>query len=130
MTVGLAAAFLNSVLDAFGNATNLTAPAQVWVKLHIGDPGPAGTANAAANTTRKQASFGAASAGAIATDAAMDWTNVPNAETYSHISWWDASTGGVFLGSDDLAVSRLVAVGDNFSIPSGSQTISLSPVAA
>src|ERR1051325_1437969 len=102
MTTGLASATLNSWLNGLCRNVAWTQPAAFWVKLHLGDPGAAGTANAAANTTRKQATFSAASAGAITTSGDLAWTSVPNAETYSHVSFWDASTSGTFLGSDDL----------------------------
>lgn len=130
MTVGIAAGFANQVLDALGNATNITAPPGFYVKLHTGDPGAAGTANAAANTTRQQASFAAASGGAITTDADTNWTNVPSPETYSHASFWSASVAGTFLGSDDLATPRAVLVGDNFTIVAGDIDLALAPVAA
>lgn len=130
MTTGLASGVANSFLDALGNATNYTAPTAFYVKLHTGDPGSAGTSNAAGNTTRQQASFGAASGGSMTTDADVAWTNVSTAETYSHVSFWSASTGGTFLGSDDLATSRAVLVGDDFTISAGSLTLTLSPIAA
>jgi len=131
MAIGLAAAVLNGWLDALCRAVNYTAPTAFWVKLHLGDPGSAGANNAALNTTRVQATFGAAaSGGSIANTADLNWTSVPNAETYSHVSFWTASTAGTFLGSDDLNVSRTVAVGDNFTIPTGSLTLAVTPVAA
>lgn len=130
MTVGIAASLANQFLDAFGNATNVTAPTQVWVKLHIGDPGAAGTANAATETTRKQASFGAASGGVLTSDADMAWTAVAATETYSHISYWTASTAGTFLGSDALNASAAVTAGNNFTLPAGSVTVTISAVAA
>jgi hypothetical protein len=39
----------NSFLDAVARNVSY-AEAAVWVKLHLGDPGSAGTTNAAANT--------------------------------------------------------------------------------
>lgn len=130
MTVGLASGVANAFLDALGNATNYTAPTAFWVKLHTGDPGASGTANAASETTRKQASFAAASAGTITTDAAVTWTNVAASETYSHVSFWDASTAGTFLGSDDLAVARAVTAGDTFTIATGDIDLAFTPIAA
>jgi len=63
----------NKMLDAWAGRTAYTANAAVYVKLHIGDPGAAGTANAAANTTRQQAVFGSAAAsGAISNTAAIE----------------------------------------------------------
>ena len=47
----------NSWLDAVCRATAYS-EAGVYVQLHLGDPGSAGTANPAANTTRVQATFG------------------------------------------------------------------------
>jgi len=113
-----------SMLDAVGNAAAYS-EAEVWAKLHIGDPGAAGTSNPAAETTRKQASFSAASAGAMTTDADLEWTNVSTSETYTHVSLWDASTGGNFLGSDDLSSSAGVTAGDTFRIPTGDLDMSL-----
>lgn len=130
MTVGLAAAVANAFLDALGNAANYTAPTVFYVKLHTGDPGAAGTSNAATETTRKQASFSAASGGAITTDAALTWTNVSTSETYSHVSFWDHVSAGNFLGSDDLAVARAVTAGDTFTIATGDLDLSFTPIAA
>lgn len=130
MTTGLAAAVANSFLDALGNASNYTAPTTFYVKLHLGDPGAAGTSNAATETTRKQASFSAASAGAITTDAALTWTNVSTSETYSHVSFWDHVSAGNFLGSDALDASRAVVAGDTFTIATGDLDLSFTPIAA
>jgi hypothetical protein len=98
--------------------------AQSYVKLHVGDPGEDGTANAAGETTRKSCSFGTSSGGVATSDADMAWTNVSTAETYSYVSMWDTvgPAGGNCLGSGPLTTPRLVAVGDSFTIPSGSQT--------
>lgn len=111
----------NKITDALCNNTAL-AVAQVYTKLHIGDPGEAGTANAAAETTRKATSFGASSAGVCASDASTDWTVVAGTETYTHVSYWDASTAGNCLGAGALAVSKAVVAGDSFSFAIGSLT--------
>lgn len=108
----------NAWLDAVGNATSYS-EAAVYVKLHTGDPGSAGTSNAATETTRQQASFSAASSRAMTNDAAIEWTNVSTTETYTWISLWDASSGGNFLGRDDLSSSAAVTAGDTFRIPVG-----------
>lgn len=112
------------ILDAVGNNVSL-AVAQAYAKLHIGDPGEDGTANAAGETTRQAVSFGAAVAGAMSSDADVAWTNVSTAETYSHISLWDASVAGNCLWSGPLAVAKTVGVGDNFTIPSGDLDLTL-----
>ncbi len=130
MTAGIAVATLNSWLDGLGNATNWTAPTAFWVKLHTGDPGASGTCNPAGNTTRQQASFAAASAAGIATDADLDWTSVSTSETYSYVSFWTASVAGTFLGSGALAVPQPVLSGGDFKILAGALTMAISPVAA
>lgn len=109
----------NSFLDAFARNVSY-ANAAVWVKLHTGDPGSAGTSNAATETTRQQATFGSAASGrAISNTVAVEWLNVSTTETYTWISLWTASTAGTFLGRDDLSSSAAVTAGDTFRIPIG-----------
>ncbi len=124
MATGLAPSVANAFLDALGNATNYTAPTQFWVKLHIGDPGAAGTSNAATETTRKQASFGAASGGAISNDAALTWTSVAGSEDYTHWSGWSASSGGTFLFSGTVTANAVTA-GDTFTAAIGDLDLTL-----
>ena len=130
MATGLAAATANSWLDALCRSVAYSDPAAFYVKLHIGDPGSAGASNAAGETTRKQATFSAASGGAITTSADLTWTNVSTSETYSHVSFWDAAAAGTFLGSDALDTSRAVVAGDNFTIAAGDIDISITAIAA
>jgi hypothetical protein len=109
----------NSWLDAFARNVSY-ANAAVYVKLHTGDPGSAGTSNAATNTSRQQATFGnAASGGAITNTAAIEWTNVSTTETYTWVSLWTASSGGTFLGRDDLSASAAMTAGDTFRLAIG-----------
>lgn len=124
MTVGLAAAAVNGWLDG------TFATANCYVKLHTGDPGAAGaTAAAAGDTTRKQATMAAASAGSKAmTSMAGSWTNGGTSETLSHISLWSASTAGTFNGSAALSASQAWASGNTFSLTSLS--IAITPIAA
>jgi hypothetical protein len=119
-------AVLNAWLDAMARNTSYGLNTQVWVKVHTGDPGGAGTTNPAGNTTRQQATFGAAaSAGAIANTVAVEWTNVNTTETYTHVSLWSLSAAGTFLGNDQLSSSAAVAVGDTFRIPIGDLDLTL-----
>ena len=130
MAVGLASGIADDILDALCSSTAWTEPAAFWVKLHIGDPCAAGASNAAGETTRQQATFSAASAGAITTSAALTWSNVSTSETISHVSFWDASSAGNFLGSDALNTSRAVTAGDTFEIAAGDLDLSITPIAA
>lgn len=105
-----------NALRGGGNGTSFTAPAAIYAKLHTGDPGEAGTANAATETTRKAVTFGAASGGVISLSNTPSWTNVSTSETYSHVSLWDNSTGGNCLGSGALSSSVAVTAGDTFNL--------------
>ena len=116
----------NKMLDAWGANTTYTATAAVYVQLHTGDPGASGTSNVATETTRQEATFGAASSGALTNDAAIEWTAVSTTETYSHIALFTASSGGTFLGSDDLSSTAAVTAGDTFRIPAGDLDITVS----
>lgn len=131
MTTGLSSATAQGILNELCNAGSWTIPTSFWVKLHLGDPGAAGASNAASNTTRQSASFSsAAAAGTITTSADVTWTSVSATESYSHVSFWDASTGGNLLATDNLEATRGVTAGDNFTIVAGDIDISLSPIAA
>jgi len=87
-----------------------------YVKLHIGDGGEDATANAAANTLRKLITFNAAASGSMVSAGAIIWTSVPNTETYTHWSLWDALTGGNALWTGALSASAAVTIGDTFQI--------------
>ena len=115
----------NEIADWLGGNGAPGANASPYVKLHTGDPGEDGTANAATETTRKAFSGGASAGGVVTSDAALTWTSVAGTETYSHISMWDASTAGNCLGSGALGASKAVTAGDTFTIASGDATITI-----
>lgn len=124
MTTGVTAAVANGWLDGtFATAT-------CWAKLHTADPGSAGTTAAAAgDTSRKQATMAAASAGSKAmTGTAGPWTNGGTSETLSHISLWTASTAGTFQGSAALSASQAWVNTNTFTLTSLS--IAITPIAA
>jgi hypothetical protein len=106
------------ILDHLTGTASWTAPTTVYIKLHTGDAGEAGTTNAATETTRKAASWSAASSGSISTSATLEWTNVAATETYSHWSAWDNSTAGNCLWTGSLSSSAAVTAGDTFQITS------------
>lgn len=109
----------NKALDAWAGRTAYTLNAAFCAKLHIGDPGSAGTANAAGETTRKAITFGsAAAAGAISNTAAFEWLNTSTSETLTWMSFWTATTAGVFLGRDDHTSVVMVA-GDDANVAIG-----------
>jgi hypothetical protein len=106
------------ILDHTTGTAAWTMPSNAYLKLHLGDPGEDATSNAAVEDTRKEATFAAASSGAIATSATVEWTDVSTTETYTHWSLWDASTAGNPLWTGALSASAAVTAGDTFQITS------------
>lgn len=104
----------NKLLDAV-SGTSFAASGS-YLKLHTGDPGEDGTANAAANTTRQSITFSSASGGSMATSSSATWTNVPSTETYTHWSLWDAVSAGNCLWTGALSTSAALTAGDTFQI--------------
>lgn len=125
MTVGVASAHAAGILNLFRN-TSYTG-VNTFCKLHTGDPGSAGTANASAVTTRNAVTFNAPSAGSM-TLSALSGYSMTATETISHISLWDASSGGNFLQSGALTAAKNVTSGDTLTITT--LTIAYTPIAA
>ena len=123
MATGISNYIANKWLDALGNATAFSVTT-AYVKLHTGDPGAAGTSNAATETTRKSASFAAAANGAIASDADLTWTNIAGTEDATHFTAWDNATTGNFLFSGTITGNPYTA-GDTYTIASGALNVSL-----
>ena len=123
MATGLSSYTADKFLDALGNATAFSV-ADVYIKLHVGDPGANGTGNPATETTRQVVTFAAASAGSIASDAAATWTNIAGSQDATHFTAWDNLTAGNFLFSGTITSNPYTA-GDTVTIASGALTASL-----
>lgn len=128
MATGFSSAQAQDMLNAFANATAYTGASNLWAKLHLGDPGAAGTANPATETTRHEVTFAAASGGTVANDAAVTWTNIAGSEDATYFSLWTASSGGTFLGSGTITANAYTA-GDTYTIAIGALTVTLSVAA-
>jgi hypothetical protein len=115
MATGLSEFQANAFLNAIGTA---------YIKLHIGDPGAAGTANAATETTRKEVTFASASGGSIASSVAATWTNIAGSEDATHFTAWSEVSAGNFLFSGTITGNPYTA-GDTYTIASGALTASL-----
>lgn len=120
--------------------TAYTAPAAVYVKLHVSDPGETPTSHtggsASSVTSRQQVTFGTVSQdGSSPTKATVSntndisWTNWAgtNGEVVTHISLWDAQTTntGNPLWYGALTASKTVNTGDTLTIPANSLTLTL-----
>lgn len=118
---GIANAGANAALD---NAISGT----VWVQLHTGHPGAAGTTSIATNSTRKSCTFAAAAGGVKATNSDLLWSSVPATETYAYFTLWSASTGGTFLWSGSISGGG-VTLGQDFDVASGQLSVSFAEAA-
>ncbi|MFD5089323.1 hypothetical protein ACFWMR_01885 [Amycolatopsis thailandensis] len=99
-----------------------------YFKLHVGPPGPNGTANAASEATRKNPAFAAASGASKASSVDAVWTNVAASEDYTHYTQWSAASGGTFGGSGAVTANAVTTT-DSFTIPAGQLVLTV-PVAS
>lgn len=125
MALGFSSTISNELLDALLNSDAYDGPANIYVKLHTGDPGSAGTSNAAGETTRKEVTWAAAASGSIANDNTITWTNYSTSETPTRFSLWDNVSAGNFLGSGTFT-SNAITSGDTLNVAVGAMTASLS----
>ncbi len=96
-----------------------------FVKLYIGDPGEAGTANPAVETTRKSLTSAAAVDGVFTNTNALVWTNVAGSEDYTFVGVWDDVAAGNFLWGGVMTANPVTA-GDTFTIAIGGLVATLS----
>lgn len=103
----------NLALDHLTGRSAWTMPAGAFVKLHLGAPGNAATANPAAETTRESGTFAAASAGATDNTNVITYSAVAASETVSHYSVWTAATGGAATLQGALTTSKALTAGQD-----------------
>lgn len=117
MATGFGSAGANTALDSLGSTYS-------WVKLHTGDPGSAGTANAATETTRKQATWSAASGGVLANSNTLTWTSIAGSQDATHFTVWTASSAGTFGFSGTITANAYTA-GDTYTVAAAGLTATL-----
>ena len=123
---GITAYLANKLLDHTFRNVPYTPPAIVYFRPHTGDPGPNGTANGSANTTRYAMTFSAAASGQIAITAFPEHT-LNATETITHGSIWDHPTAGNCLLTGAATVSKGGVSGDIIRL--ASDVITLGPLA-
>lgn len=106
-------------------ARTFTQPTGLIVKLHTGDPGEVGTANAALETTTKSVTFGASSAGVASNTNTLTWTNVSTTESYAWVSILDGAANVLCKAQINAGTPVSVTAGDTFEIAIGDLDISL-----
>jgi hypothetical protein len=98
VTVGVSVSTADAMLNSFGD---------VYVQMHVGDPGADGTSNIAAFSDRAAVDLEDAVAGVRSLAAPVEWGSsdvwVGSPQTVTHASAWSAPTGGSFLFSTALA---------------------------
>lgn len=82
------------------NQTPAGPPSALWMKLHLGDPGPDATDNPAVETRRiafiagSATNDGTTGEAYVQNAAALRWVTMAASESISHVSFWDDETAG------------------------------------
>lgn len=96
---------------------------QLWVQLHIGDPGATGIAFVAVESARQAARFAPSSGGVCSNDDLVSWAGVAATETYTFVSFWDAIAGGNFWGAGELSNALPVTAGQTATFDVGALSL-------
>lgn len=131
MATGLSPAGANTALDAIRTDTP-------YIQLHVGDPGAAGTANKAAELTRKAVTFSAAtnSAGVstMVNSAQVQWVGISTgafgSQDATHFSLW-RGTGAATDGTGTFCFSGTITAnpysnGDTYTAGAGAIVLTIS----
>lgn len=110
--------------------TALTGPIHVRLYTAVGNATTAGTEVATgggytSGTGAPTVTWAAASAGSQATNAAINVTNWPRAETVTALEIWDSNGTPKRVEWGTLASSKTMAIGDTLSFASGAITSAL-----
>lgn len=107
-------------LGTAASAASLSAlvASALYVQLHTGSPGAAGTANTSSVTTRQAVTWAAPAAGSVAASNVPAWPNWAgtSGEQVTDVSFWDAPSGGNFQFSAQLSPAQTVHTGDQVNL--------------
>lgn len=96
------------------------------MQLHIGAPGPNGTANIAAEQDRVAVTWGTPALVGTAVELThtndLVWPTVAGSERYTHASFHTLNAGGTFRLSGLITASPVVT-GDTWTLPSGAYVV-------
>lgn len=96
--------------------------AAIKVSLHTATPGATGASEVTGGSyARLAAGYSAASGGACALAAALNFTSMP-AVTVTHIGLWDNNATPKFLQGAALAASKTLNSGDTLSLTAATNT--------
>jgi hypothetical protein len=101
-----------------------TTPLTVALVTAAGDDATAGTEVTGGSYARKTLTVGAASGGAVANSADLDWTGMP---ACTIVGWeiWDSAGTPVRWWYGPLDANKTLAAGDEFLLPAGSLQLSI-----
>ncbi|MFJ5644045.1 hypothetical protein [Streptomyces sp. NPDC093223] len=119
MAEGLSTTLVSNWLNTLRAAGAAFGPVSTYVQMHTANPGAAGTTAISAGSTTRIAATLAASSGGSALALSADvgpWTNGGTSETLTDLSVWTASTGGTFLFSVALALTKPWGSADTFTL--------------
>jgi hypothetical protein len=107
-----------------------TAPTDVYVSLHDGSPGDAGSGGTDVTDTinsggRVAVTFGAIAGKAMSNDAIVDFGTADGDADVTHFGVWDAATSGNFIGYGALVTPRSIETNDPVKFQIGALIIDL-----
>jgi len=119
-----------AALNWLFTVTAVTRPTAWYVAIHTADPtedGSVGELNSGndANFVRKTVTFVDAVDGISLSESGVSWTPTAGSFDVSHVSVWDALTGGNCLIYGALAIARTVTNASPFAISAGDLIASL-----
>jgi hypothetical protein len=110
-----------------GTALDALASGYRWIKLHVGEPGAAGTTNGATETIRKQATFAATGTdGIFENTGALSWTTIAGSQDADRFTAWslDHPSTAAFGFSGTITANAYVA-GDTYEVAIGALVVSV-----
>lgn len=116
---GISLYLANKILDHVFRNVPYTPPATIYLKLHLGQPGGAGTSFPSVVTTRLAVPFAAAAGGAVTVTTTYPVYSMTATELLTHGSYWDAPTGGNFLASGQLSTPTPESNGNTYTFNMG-----------
>jgi len=118
----------DEILDhIFGTA--YSAPATRYIGLHTGDPGETGASDEVSGNNYIRATengWTTSSGGAISNSGIVTFATPSGSwGTVSHVSIWDAASGGNCLFVGSLTASKAIGSGDSVTFPIGDLDVSI-----
>jgi hypothetical protein len=124
--VALKVSLANSILDKVFRSTDFTDPATVYMSIHSASPGDTGANEVTGYTgSRPATAFDAAASGHTQNTDVETYAAMP-ASTITHVGFWDAASGGNFLGWAALTASKVLALNDTLTFAAGDVDITIS----